>query len=503
LLCAAALAALAAFSAWHLRRTGFWYDESMQFWMSLGLDGFGAPHTPAGSFRDAIRHNGIANLDPGGFTVVMWLWLKLATGEVWQRILPLLFFLFGMGCFGWLGWTLRRSVLFAILSSLVPAAYPLLLDYATEVRAYSMEFAGIAVGCILLERARSRPELRPAFIAGAVFALFLGSRYSYGLFAAAAFFALSVVTLTDASVGRRQAMARLGALAAPIAVAAAVIFVEAFLPHYKLRIAPGDGAFLRYFSSATAAGKSSDDLLATLACNLLCPSGLALTLAALLGAAGLAPRPLREKVRADRLAPDDAMFGVLALAALVLSALFWRWHPWDMAQKWSLWLHALSAVSVVRLAAGALAWAPAPRLSGAESDARVAAVMVAAVLVLDMRLATHRRGGNTLVPVLAYLESAAPAAGSVAVDVHWYPTARYFYEYGAFAGSPLYPSAFRFPNWTGPKPLVSSQTRYLVTPRTLEEARARFKEHKITRDPAFPDQLFRVEPMAAQARSDG
>jgi hypothetical protein len=113
-------------------------------------------------------------------------------------------------------------------------------------------------------------------------------------------------------------------------------------------------------------------------------------------------------------------------------------------------------------------------VSGFETDARLAAVMVVGILALDLRLATHRRGGNSLAPALAYLERAAPAPGSVAVDIYWYPTLRYFYEYGAFAGGRLYPSSFRLPNWTGPKPLVSSQTRYLMTTRTLEQARSFF-----------------------------
>lgn len=135
LLCAFEATALGVFASWHLPRTAFWYDESMQFWMSLGLDGFGPPQVPPGSFRDVIRNNAIANLDPGGFTIIMWLWLKLATGVIWQRALPLIFFLFGMACFGWLGWTRRRSILFAVFSSLIPACDPLVLDYATEVRA--------------------------------------------------------------------------------------------------------------------------------------------------------------------------------------------------------------------------------------------------------------------------------------------------------------------------------------------------------------------------------
>ena len=165
LLCVPAIVALVAFADWNLRRTGFWFDESMQFWMSMGVDAF-EPSMPLGGFRDVIRHNAIGNLDPGAFTIIFWLWLKVTTAEIWQRILPFLFFLTAMASFGWLGWTVRRSIPFAFLTSLTPAAYPLMLDYAAEVRAYSMELAGVAIGCVLLERARARSDVRPALVAG-------------------------------------------------------------------------------------------------------------------------------------------------------------------------------------------------------------------------------------------------------------------------------------------------------------------------------------------------
>jgi hypothetical protein len=497
MLCALEATALGVFAYWHLSRAALWYDESMQFWMSLGLDGFGAPQTPPGGFIGVIRNNAIANLDPGGFTIIMWLWLKIATGVIWQRTLPFIFFLFGVACFGWLGWTRRRSMLFAVFSSLIPACDPLILDYATEVRAYSMEFAGIALGCVLLDKLTFHRQTLLALFTGIVFALFLGSRYSFGLFAAAAFFALAVITFADTSIDRRQGAMRLAAFAAPIAIAAAVIAVVAFLPQYKTRMSPDQGAYLQYFAASTAAGKSWDYLFAMLARNLLGPYGIALTLAALLGAAWLTR--CRRLLGIGEISLDDAMFGLLSLATIVISALVWRWHPWDMTQKWSLWLHALSAVAIVRLISSVLAWAAPPSASAFETDARLAAVVGVGVLALDLRLATYRRAGNNLVPVLAFLERAAPAPGSIAVEIHWYPTLRYFYEYGAFAGSPLYPSAFRLPNWTGPKPLVYPQTCYLVTPRTLEQARAFFKGYNITRDPDLPDQLFRVEPIAAAA----
>jgi hypothetical protein len=469
----------------------------MQFWMSLGIDGFGPPHTPAGSFGGVVRNNAIANLDPGGFSIIMWLWLKLATGEIWQRTLPFIFFLFGVACFGWLGWTRRRSIAFAVFSSLIPACDPLLLDYATEVRAYSMEFAGIALGCILLDKSTLRPKTLPALFTGIVFVLFLGSRYTFGLFAAAAFFALVIITLADTTVDRRQKAMRLAAFAAPIAIAAAVIFVAAFLPQYKIRMTPNHGAYLQYFASSTAAGKSLNELLSTLAHNLLGPYGLALTLSALLGLAWLTP--WRTRLGLGQLPRADAMFNLLSLAAILISAMVWRWHPWDLAQKWSLWLHALSAAAIVRFSGAALAWAAPKPASGFELDARITAVMLVGMFMFDVRLATYRHGGNDLTPVLTYLEGVAPAPGSVAVDTHWYPTLRYFYEYGVFAGSAVYPTAFRLPYWTGPKPLVTSETRYLVTPQKLEMARSYFTGYNITRDPNLPDQIFRIEPIAAAA----
>src|SRR5262249_26127028 len=128
-----AAAALLCFAISNVSRSNFWYDESMQFWISLGVDGFGAPFTPPGTFKDVIRQNATANLDPGGFSILLAFWIKLSTGEAWQRLLPLIFFASGMAGLGRIGWTRLRSIPFTMLSAFVPAAFPLLLDYATEV----------------------------------------------------------------------------------------------------------------------------------------------------------------------------------------------------------------------------------------------------------------------------------------------------------------------------------------------------------------------------------
>ena len=167
------LAAVWAFGAWHLSSTSFWYDELMQFWVSLGVDAFGPPHTPSGELRDAIHNNAVANLDPGGFTFILRYWLRLGTSGTWQRLLPFLFFAAGISGMGWIGWSQRKSVPFTLLCSAVPALFPAILDYATEVRAYSMEFAGIVIGCALVDRLAERPSKRTALIAGTIFGFFL------------------------------------------------------------------------------------------------------------------------------------------------------------------------------------------------------------------------------------------------------------------------------------------------------------------------------------------
>jgi hypothetical protein len=293
------------------------------------------------------------------------------------------------------------------------------------------------------------------------------------------------------------------AFVAPIILSAALIFFMALLPQYKGRISYNGGELVQYLANATATGKSLELIAAMLAKNLIGPAGLPLTFAGLIGLAGLTSHRWSERLGIYRMPPTTRLFGMLAFAALCLTALVWRWHPWDISQKWSLWLHALSAVAVVRFAAGLLELAGPPAASGWEKEAPLAAFMLVGTLVLDLRFSIYRRPDSSLVPALKYLENAAPAAGSVAVAAHWYPTLRYFYEYGSFVGSRIYPVSFSLPDQTSFKPLVSSQTQYLVTTRSLAESRAEFPQVKITHDPASPEYLFRAEmPPPRAAPSD-
>jgi hypothetical protein len=504
LLAVSVAAALTWFAFNHLPRMSFWFDESVQFWMSRGLDAYGDPFTPARpKFRAINAENGRGNLDPGGFTLVLGAWMAFSTNEAWLRTLPFLYFIAGMIGLGCLGWLWRRSIPFAIFSAAIPAAFPILLNYSIEVRAYSMEFAGITIGCLLLALLIQQPTIRLALISGTVFGLFLTSRYSYALFVAAAVIGLTVALPKRIPESRLAAWKPLLAFLAPLAMLSIGILFVLVIRQYNDRISYQGGAMLEYLRGMTAQGKTFGELAKVAAYNLTHLASLPLTLMACVGIYAALPGKWRERWGGGSISARTTLFGVLALAALIINALVWRWHPWAIGGKYSMWLHALSAVAIVFFLASILERWAAPPVAGWETKGWIAAALVVGLIVMDFRLATYRRIDEAaVVPALAYLEKINPPAGSIAVQFYWYPTVRQFYEYGRFAGSPLYPKAFRLPSWTGPKPLIDSQTRWLITYQRIDHAQAEFPQAKIVHDPALPKQLYRVEPLPGKASDE-
>ena len=205
---------------------------------------------------------------------------------------------------------------------------------------------------------------------------------------------------------------------------------------------------------ATAAGKSPGWLLRAAIRNLLAPAALPVTLAALVA---LMPARVRERAGGALLglgaSPEARLMYRLAPGVLLLTAALWRWHPWEMRYKWSLYLHALSAVLVLRMAVDLWDWlvvTASRRGLGRRAEA-VGAVLAAVVAVgLSFHLTTARRiHGVDLTPALGFIEGQPLGPGSVAVGTHAYPVLRYLAEAGPFRGRLPYPTAFRLPSWRG------------------------------------------------------
>ena len=486
------LACLAVFAVRNLPYAGFWYDEAVQFLLSRGVDAFREPGDPTGGLLDVIRMNGLANLDPGGFSLLLHEWMTVSQQPAWLRALPLAWFLASLAAMGGLAWTWRRSPVFAVAGATVPLAYPLLVYQATELRPYSMELAGIVIGCWLLHRLRAGAAPLCFALAGLTLAAFMSSRYSYTIFVAAAVLALAP-ELPRGRAGR----ARLLALGVPLAVG--VLGVVLALWTQRPRLTYQGGVHIEYLSVATAAGKSPGWLLRAAVRNLLAPAALPVTLAALVA---LVPARVRERAGGALLglgaSPEARLMYRLAPGVLLLTAALWRWHPWEIRYKWSLYLHALSAVLVLRMAVDLWDWlvvTASRRGLGRRAEA-VGAVLAALVAVgLSFHLTTARRiHGADLTPALGFIEGQPLGPGSVAVGTHAYPVLRYLAEAGPFRGRLPYPTAFRLPSWRGPKPLIGPDTRLMLAYETPAELARLHPGHRFRRDPSWPRHVYLVEP---------
>jgi hypothetical protein len=490
------LGALVVFAHANIPYTGFWYDEAVQFWIARGVDPFSEPLTPSRGLAAVIWQNGRANLDPAGFGLVLRGWMAGGTGPAWLRALPFALFLAGLGAMARLGWACRPSPLFALFGAAVPLAYPLLLYHATELRAYTTEFAGVAVGSLLLHRLGTKLTAEGLELTGIVLAVFMGSRYSYSIFAGAVCLALARAIWSSTAGDPQAQHRRLAALGVPVLGGA--IFVATSLWLQRGRLAGSGGAYVQYLSGSTAAGKSPGELATLLMANLLSPVAIPLTLAAV-----VALMPSRWRARCPSglfgigATPEARLVYRLAPGVLALSAAVWRWHPWDANRKWSLFLQAVSAVMVMRLVADVWLWLDARDWTGPRVRATRTAILALVVVGLGLHASTERRTHeHDLTAVLAQLERESLGPESVAVGVHPFPALRYFCEYGPFVGRLPYPGAFRLPSWGGPKPVIGPRTRYLIAYEPSNELALLHPGSKLRADPSWPVHLYAVEPAA-------
>jgi hypothetical protein len=498
LLTAALLVALTLFAHRNLPYAGFWYDEAVQFWVSRGVDPFAAPGRPPGGTVAVIRQNGRANLDPGGFGLLLRVWMRGGLDPAWLRTLPFLVFLGGLAVIARLGWVCRPSPVFALFSASLPLAFPLLRYHVTEVRAYTMEFTGVVLACLLLCRAGARPSAGNLALTGITVAVFMSSRYSYAIFAGAVCLVLAPVIWGGPTRDLGARRRRLLAFGIPVLGGGA--FVAANLWLQRGRLIGWGGAYVEYLAPATAAGKSVGHLATAVGANLLSPVAIPVTLAAVVA---LTPARWLARSPAGRLgigaSPEARLLYRVSLATLTLSAVLWRWHPWDVSRKWSLFLHALSAVMVVRLAADILGELTSGRRTdaaartGRRARAVAPAVMALVVLGVSLHAATQRRAHwNDLTAVLSYLERVPLGAGSVAVGVHPYPILRYLCEHGPFVGRLPYPEAFRLPYRGGPESVIGPQTRYLIAFEGAHERARLYAGADLRADSSWPAHLYAV-----------
>lgn len=122
-----------------------WLDESGQFWIAKGLNHFSEPNSKTGNIVSVLNSNKFYNLDPGGFSLILHFWIKINSGVIWLRLLPLIFTTTGCYFLYKLLTLLKMNNFLKIIALTVIVLGPVTGPKIFELRAYSMEFCGIAM----------------------------------------------------------------------------------------------------------------------------------------------------------------------------------------------------------------------------------------------------------------------------------------------------------------------------------------------------------------------
>jgi hypothetical protein len=484
------LIAVVLLAGYNLGYPGVWYDETVQIWVAQGVHPLAPVGETLGSWRDVVRMNRRANLDPGGFSLWLHLWSKGGHGLAWLRLSAYIFFLLAGVLLARWAFELTGSALASGLAALIPLAYGLVLSFAFEIRAYSMEIAGVVASGYALHRAARDPSLVNHLVLGAVCSVFLWSRYSFVVMAAATLGALVCVRIRD--VGRsRDELEKLACLLVPLLNSAALIYrftlrYQTDLLHlgrsHPLGSTDATIQAPEYVKQWVLRGQPSDALGPVLRENFLTAPALPILLT--LCALGLWPLLRHRRELTDW--PGSQSFAAIATMAL-LAQLFSAalslagWYPWYMGEKWSLYLHAVSIVCVLYLAAAC--WHLARRSRAAPS---VAAAAIALSVILTVRgAAFHRTHWADVSPALAELDTMSLRQGSVFVSIYDVPTLRYFYELGPQRGRGAYPDAFRFERYAESTVIDARQEclEFVLSPLDLDTLARRLPGTRLTRVP--------------------
>ena len=162
----------------NLRYQYLWFDESVQFWISKGLNPDSNPLSPESGVLEVIENNKYYNMDPGGFGVLLHFWSTVSNHHIWLRLLPFIFFIGVVFSFIYLSYIWLKNLNIALLIGFIPILYPMILNIGFEVRAYSMETLGAVLCVVALEHLKIKLNYKNLFLWSCTFSIFMTSRYS-------------------------------------------------------------------------------------------------------------------------------------------------------------------------------------------------------------------------------------------------------------------------------------------------------------------------------------
>lgn len=179
LLTTALLASVLFLSINNLSNPNFWFDEGASFWIAKGLTPFSAPLSKERGIIDVVIQNRYYNMDPGVYSLLLHCWIKISNAPLWLRLSPFIFYLITILSFILVMRNFSNSWKVILISTLFLFLSNMLMHYSFELRAYSMEVAGIMLSILFLQKIIKAPNKKNLFILGLICAIFMGSRYSF------------------------------------------------------------------------------------------------------------------------------------------------------------------------------------------------------------------------------------------------------------------------------------------------------------------------------------
>lgn len=161
----------------NLFNSELWYDEAGQVFIAHGLNHWSDPLSSDGTLFDVFTNNHDYNQDPGGFSVLLFLWCKISSYHVWLRFMSFIFFIGSIVFTCLITKQVLNDKILAYISGIMIFAL-ISGPIAYEIRPYSMELCGVTYGIWMVLKLSQRSSYKEVLLLSMILCIFITSRYS-------------------------------------------------------------------------------------------------------------------------------------------------------------------------------------------------------------------------------------------------------------------------------------------------------------------------------------
>jgi hypothetical protein len=155
-----------------------WFDEAVSFWIAKGVKIDALPFTKNGGFFDMIHYNKYFNLDPGGFSILLYYVSKINENHIIIRLLPFIIYLISILLFYNIVLNITKLKSASLLISCTYLMYPNFFQTSFELRAYSLELVSTLTCIYSIQSIDINSSFRKKIFYSVLIALLMTGRYS-------------------------------------------------------------------------------------------------------------------------------------------------------------------------------------------------------------------------------------------------------------------------------------------------------------------------------------